>query len=173
MTEKPRVITIGQVTTTHGNRGEVRVLPLTDFPGRFSRLREIILEHDGRKEKVCLESARPHRQFVILKLQGIDDPEAAQRLRGARLQISEAELMPLPEGHYYIFQLLGLSVYTEEGKYLGIIDDIFRTGSNDVYRVIHEERKELLVPALKQVVTDIDLVNRRMVIRPLPGLLES
>lgn len=170
-TDNLRMITIGQITTAHGSRGEVKVLPLTDFPDRFSLLDQVVVELNGRIEVRRLESARPHKQFVILKLQGIEDPETAQRLRNAQLKISEQQLMPLPDGHYYIFQLLNMEVFTEEGEYLGKIDNIFRTGSNDVYQVLNEG-KELLIPALKQVVLEIDPVNRRMVIRPLAGMLE-
>ncbi|NPV92109.1 MAG: 16S rRNA processing protein RimM [Firmicutes bacterium] len=169
----PRMITIGQVTTSHGSRGELRVIPLTDFPDRFSRLKEVVVEHNGQRSVRRLESARPHKQFVILKLEGVEDPETAQRMRHALVQIPEEDLMPLPDGHYYIFQLIGLEVFTEAGEYLGKIDNVFQTGSNDVYRVLSDTGKEFLIPALKQVVTVIDLEQRRMVIRPLEGLLDG
>jgi 16S rRNA processing protein RimM len=171
--EMPRMITIGQVTTSHGSRGEFKVIPLTDFPDRFNRLKEVVIDQDGRQSVKRLESARPHKHFVILKLEGVDDPETAQRMRNALVQISESELMPLPEGHYYIFQLIGLEVFTEAGVHLGKIDNIFQTGSNDVYRVLSGTGREFLIPALKQVVTRIDLEQRKIVIRPLEGLLEG
>ncbi|MGI6648173.1 MAG: ribosome maturation factor RimM [Bacillota bacterium] len=170
--DKEKLISIGQVTTTHGVYGELRVLPLTDFPERFSRLQQVVASLNGEQISLEVESARTFKQFVLLKFVGINDCEQAIKLKNALLQVPSSELMPLPEGHYYIFQIVGLSVYTVDGRYLGRIKEVFRTGSNDVYQVVGEQSKEVLVPALREVVEQIDLEQQRVIIRPLPGMLE-
>jgi len=171
--EEPLLITIGQITTAQGVHGEVRVLPLTDFPHRFSQLKEVTVVLREKVSKYRVLSARRHQRFVVLKLEGVNDPEQARQLRNALLKIPQEQLMPLPPGHYYIFQLVGLAVYTVEGNYVGKIEDIFRTGSNDVYQVRREDGKELLLPAIRQVVEKIDLEAGQIIIRPLAGLLDE
>ena len=166
------LISIGQITTTQGISGEVRVLPLTDFPERFNKLEQVILNQNGELTSWAVESARQHKQFILLKLAGMDDLNQARRFRNALIQVPESELMPLPDGQFYVFQIIGLAVYDEDGAYLGQIKEVLRTGSNDVYQIINEDNKELLVPALREVVKDIDLENQRVIICPLPGLLD-
>ncbi|KUK32042.1 MAG: Ribosome maturation factor RimM [Thermoanaerobacterales bacterium 50_218] len=170
-----QLITIGEVVTSHGCRGEMKVHPFTDFPRRFLQMKEVFLRLPGGalvKKKV--QRARLHRDRVILKLEGIDAPEEVRKIRGALLQVTSEELWPLPEGHYYIFQIVGLSVYTETGDYLGKVSDVLTTGSNDVYVVKRPEgKKDCLVPAIKDVVKKIDLENQVMVIHPLPGLIDE
>jgi len=135
-----KMITIGQIGTAQGIQGEVRVIPLTDFPERFNQLTE--------------------------------DRDQALLYRNALIQIPESQLMPLPKGHYYLFQIVGLAVYLETGQYLGRVRDVLRTGSNDVYQVVDDNQHEFLVPALREVVAQINLEEQKMVIRPMPGLLE-
>lgn len=171
--EEPLWITIGQITTAQGVHGEVRVLPLTDFPHRFSQLEEVTVVLKGKVRKHRVLSVRQQRRFVVLKLEGINDPEQARQLRNALLKIPQDQLMPLPPGHYYIFQLIGLPVFTVEGDYLGRVEDIFRTGSNDVYQVRKDDGREVLLPAIKQVVKKIDLNSRQIIVCPLAGLLDE
>jgi 16S rRNA processing protein RimM len=166
------MINIGRITTAQGILGEVRVFPLTDFPDRFSQLKQVYINQDGNLVLHQVEAARSHNQYILLKLQEICSRDQAETLRNAMIQIPESELMPLPEGHYYLFQIVGLSVYAVNGDYLGKVKDVFRTGSNDVYQVVNDNRKDLLVPALREVVERIDLTEQRIIIRPLPGLLE-
>jgi len=166
------MINVGRITTAQGIHGEVRVLPLTDFPERFNQLKEVFINLNDDLILHKVESVRPHNQYVLLKLAEISNRDQALSYRNALIQIPESQLMPLPEGHFYLFQIIGLAVYTENGDYLGKIKDVVRTGSNDVYQVVDDQGKQVLIPALREVVDQINLEEQRIVIRPMPGLLE-
>lgn len=146
------------------------MLPLTDFPERFSQLNKVMINLNGQLREMHVAGARLHRKFVILRFREVKDMNAAIELRNALIQIDQSELVSLPEGHYYIFQLLGLKVFSAEGDYIGELVDVIKTGSNDVYSVRNPAGLELLVPALKSVVREIDLKNQRLVIAPPAGL---
>lgn len=170
------LIAIGEVTAPHGRMGEVRVLPLTDFPDRFSRTKRVFARRTDDTIELEIETAREHRGFVLVKFVGIDSITEAEPLRKALLEIPSTEVTPLPEGRYYLFQIVGLIVTDREGLRLGKVRDILFTGGNDVYVVTPEpgvSRKEILVPAIKDVVDEIDVPNGRMVINLLPGLIEE
>lgn len=167
-------ITIGTVTAPHGVRGEVRVKIETDFPERFTdsaRLR-FLFPSQATPKTLEVEEARPHKGMILLKLVGHDDREAAERLRGARVVIARDEVRPLPEGTWYIFDLEGLDVYTRDGAYLGVLTEVLHPGGNDVYLVKHGAR-ETLLPAIKQVIVDVDLTRRRMTVDPLDEYEET
>lgn len=167
-------ITIGQIGAPYGIHGELKVLPLTDFPERFLKTRKVCLRCGDELQEKVVEHASLHKGMVLLKLAGIDTPEEAAGYRGVLLQVRESELCPLPEGHYYRYQIIGLDVCTEAGDLLGQVAEILDTGSNDVYLVkTGKSPEELLIPAIKEVVLKIDLEKRRMTIRPMPGLLEE
>lgn len=168
---EPKLISIGRVLTTQGLEGEVKVLPLTDFPERFRQLQWVYLQKDECLEKNEISSVRFHNNFVILKFKGIDDISSAERLRNALIQIDPEQVMPLPAGHYYVYELINLPVFTEEGEFLGEVQDVFSTGSNDVYQVIHPQRgQEILLPAIKECILSIDLSRKKILVRLLPGL---
>jgi len=160
MTEK--LISIGKITAPHGVRGEVRVIPDTDFPERFEQMKTIRLD-DGSVWSVL--GVKYHKHFVLLTLKGIDSKNAAEPLRNKVIQVRPDELVPLPTGHYYHFQIIGLEVFTEDGEFLGQVKDIITTGSNDVYVVEQEGQRPVLVPALKRVVLDIDLPGGKMKVK--------
>jgi len=164
------LITIGRITKHQGNKGEVRVMPLTDYPERFELLERVVLEKDSQQQEVIIESLRYHKQFVILKFVGFDDIGAAIELKDALIKIAPEEAIELPEEHYYLHDILGLEVVTVEGRVLGEIKDILETGSNDVY-VVRSKQDEYLIPALKKVVTKVDLETGKMTIKPIKGLL--
>ena len=170
------LFTIGQVVAPHGVRGELRVLPLTDFPKRFVKTRYVYVCKDEKAELRCVLQSRLHKNIVILKLDGCETVEDAELLRGAKLKVNEAELVPLPSGHYYVHQICGLSVYTLEGERIGIISDILETGANDVYVISPDagvsSSREILIPALKEVIKEIDLQGGKILIDLIPGLLE-
>ncbi len=168
--EAPRHLVIGQVLAPWGRRGEVRVQIMTDFPERFARLQEVLVGEEHRPYR--LQSARLHRGNAVLKFEGIDNPEDAAALRGEMLYIPVSEAMPLGEDQYYYYQILGLDVWTREGRHLGRIVDILETGANDVY-VVEGEAGEVLIPALADVVQEVDLEGRRMIVTLLPGLVEE
>jgi 16S rRNA processing protein RimM len=170
MTEE--FVLIGEIVNTRGCRGAVRVLPLTDFPERFRDLRVVCLVRGDERWRLHIEQVAYHKQFVVLKFREISDMSAAEKLKGVLLQIPRSELVPLPVGHYYVFDIVGISVFTGEGKCLGVVRDVLRTGANDVYVVQAGGERPLLVPALKEVVRDIDLKGGRMTVVLPEGLRE-
>lgn len=168
-------ITIGEILKPQGNKGEVKVRPLTDWPDRFTYIQDVFCRMPCKDLRKCveIEGCRFYKNFVILKLKGINTIEKAERLRGFFLEIEKKELLPLPAGHYYLFQIIGLTVYTEEGRYLGEVDEIFKSPANDVYLVKKKsclETEELLIPAIKQVVRDINLKEGIMTVRLMGDL---
>jgi 16S rRNA processing protein RimM len=166
-------ITVGKITTSCGIKGEVKVIPYTDFPERFAHTKRLFICKEGFRCEVELERANCCGKYIIMKLEGIDSPEKAAEYRNALLQIPRDEVWPLPEGSYYHFQIVGLKVFTVDGLFLGQVVDILETGSNDVYVIRDDRKKEHLLPALRDVVRDIDLEKGLMVVQPLPGLFEE
>jgi 16S rRNA processing protein RimM len=167
----PPLVVVGRVIRPHGVRGELRVLPETDFPERLPMLGQAVLVADERSEAVRIEAVRLTGDAVLVKVAGIDTPEAAAAWRGAVLAVPRELAAPLPEGRHYVFEVLGLAVQTEAGEALGTVDEILRTPAHDVYVV--RGRREVFIPAVASVVLRIDTAGRRMVIRPIPGLLED
>lgn len=157
---------VGEVTRPHGVGGAVRVLPITDFPERLLRLREVALVHGGRVRTVAVEHAEASGRFVVMKLAGVDTPDEAASLRGATIEVPEAEAVLLPPGHFYIFQIVGLRARTPSGDTLGEVVDVLRTGSNDVYVVRAPGGAETLYPAVEGVIESIDLEAGEVVVRP-------
>lgn len=166
-------VSVGLVTSPHGVRGEVRVKPLTDFPNRLGETESFHIHQDGERRSVRVEAAREHsRGLYVLKLVGVDDRDEAERLRGAELQVARSETVPLPDGTYYIFDLIGARVETPDGEALGTLVDVLTPGVHDVYVVRPLHGKELLIPAVKHVVRQVDPGEGRIVVAPPPGLLE-
>ncbi len=180
----PSYITIGLIVSVVGLRGEVKCALMTDFPERFFNLEAVWIEtKEGRQERLHIERVRSLPPFVYLTFDDISSREQAEPFINARIQIPEEERFPLPADHYYQYEIEGLSVYLEEGGYLGRIESILETGGNDVYlvagcsapdRVVtqKQDRREYLIPAIKSVVKKIDLVKKEMTISPMKGLLE-
>jgi len=158
-------ITIGEVLGAWGLKGAFRVRPLTDFPERFDPGEAVYIQG----VPCTIESSSPQKGSVIVKLSGIDTPEAAAKLRRKTLEIPRSELRKLPKGKYYQFEIIGLEVSTTDGAVLGKVSDILNCG-NDVY-VVKGDGREILIPATKDVVKRIDLKAHKMVIEPIEGLL--
>lgn len=159
---KEEYLVIGQITKTHGVKGEVKVIPLTDDPQRFKKLEKVLIDGEERAIEGCkLQSKR-----VILKIEGINSIEEASRYKNKYLEVHREDAAPLSEGHYYIADLIGCMVFDDNDKELGKVYDVIETGSNDVYWVKGGE-KEVLIPALKDIVINIDVENSRIVIKPV------
>lgn len=173
---EPPLMTLGKIVRPHGVRGELRMEIHTAYPERISEL-QILYLAPPRDETTLIPhqliSARLHRDTVLLTLEGITDRTQAESLRGYWVKVSLAEGAPLEEGEFYVFQLLGLAVYTEAGEYLGQIDEIIETGANDVFLLRGSERGEVLIPDTDEVVLDIDLDSQKVIINPIPGLLSD
>lgn len=159
---------IGRVVRPWGTRGEVKVEIMTDFPDRFALLRKVYL--GPKAAPFALEGFRLHKGAAILKLEGCHDRAAAEKLRGQLVQIPIEEAMPLDQDEYYVHQILGLAVWTMEGEYLGTVDEIIFTESNDVY-VVRGEEREILIPAIEDVVLEINLAEGRLVVELMEGLI--
>lgn len=166
------LIKIGQITSPHGVRGEVRIFPLTDFPERFATLRRALLGPDARP--VEIRSRGMVKNMVILQIDGVEDREQAEKLRLQYVQVPKSEVHPLPEGHHYVFDLIGLDVVDPEGKLLGkLVNVTTESPAHDIYVVETAPRKRYMVPAVKTFVKEIDLAGGRVVVQPIPGLLED
>ncbi len=165
-------VEIGKIVAAHGIKGEVRVLPWSDSPERFSLLHEVFLRKGEVVRPVHIISARPHKNVVVLGLQEITGASEAEAVKDWTVEIEHKDLLPLPGGRYYIFQLIGLKVFKVDGTPLGVLTDVLQTGANDVYVVKSPEGREFLIPALKSVVKKVDTGNREMLVEPMPGLLE-
>jgi len=163
-------ISVGKILGPHGINGEVRVLPLTDFPRRFKKNTEVWI--DSLQRTVLIESVRRHSQFLLMKFSGFPERNDVEKLKNSLLQVDRSKAFKLPPGHYYRFEIIGLEVFNLNGESLGEIRDILETGANDIYAVKREHRNDLLIPALKTVVKEIDIPNRRMVVE-LPSGLED
>lgn len=165
------LITIGRVVKPWGVKGEVKIEPLTDFPDRFGKLERVYLASPAGPIECRIKSVRFRGGAPHIIFEGYETPEKARTLAGWLVQIPSDEAIPLPEGSYYWFELIGMEVFTERGERLGVIDDIFRTGSNDVY-VVKKGRKEYYIPATQEVIRGVDRRERRMLIHVIDGLLD-
>lgn len=153
-------ITIGRVGAPQGIKGEMRIIPLTDFPDRFFQLKKVMVGD----ELLHIDSCRYHKQFIILKFHEYPVREDAMALTGRLLTIAREDAVPLEEGEFYIFDIIGLTVFDDLGHNLGCIENVLRTGANDVYEIHATNGKSILIPALKSVVKKIDLAAGRMTV---------
>lgn len=171
-TPEPRYLVVGRVLRPHGVRGELRVEVITGFPERLGQHDYFYLAHPDSPEDVrCYpsEEMRQHKGAVLLKLAGCDDRNEAELLRDMLVQIPIEEAVPLEDGEYYQFQIVGVRVETESGEWLGQVAEVLETGANDVY-LVRGPRGEVLLPAITDVVRELDMEERRMVVRLLPGM---
>ena len=164
------LITIGRVVRPHGIDGTLKIFPLTDFPQHFETLEEVFLVKE-RTEKVHIEQVRFHKGHILLKVAQCHDRACAEKWTGAFVSIDSKDLWPLKEGEYYQFQIEGLNVVTEEGKFLGKVKEIISTGSNDVY-IVGKGEEELLLPATKEVIKSIDLEKKVILVHLMEGLID-
>lgn len=166
------LLRVGIISSTHGICGEVKVFPTTDDVQRFKQLKQVIL--DTGKEQIDLEVERVKffKQFVILKFKGIDHINEIEPYRGKDLLVTREHAVPLEEGEYFITDLIGLRVVSEQGEELGILKDVIQTGANDVYVVERKGNKDLLIPAIRECILDIDLDAGLMTVHLLEGLLD-
>ena len=164
--------TIGKVVALFGLGGELKVRTLTDIPNRFAELDAV---HVGDSHVLnVIETVRPYKgDMILLKLKGFDDATSAEKLRNADLCIPLSRLAKLPPDSYYQHDIIGLRVFTLDDKALGTIIDIIETGSNDVYVIKTEDGTQQLIPAIKDVIKQIDLIRHTMHIDPIPGLLDN
>ncbi len=166
------LLQVGAIAQTHGIRGEVKVFPMTDDVRRFQKLKEIILDTGREKMTLEIEGVKYFKKFVILKFKGIDNINDIERYKGKALYVTRENAVKLGRDEYFIADLIDLEVYDEDGNYLGVLTNVIETGANDVYEVRFEDGREVLLPAIKQCILDIDMENRKMKVHIMDGLLD-
>lgn len=161
---------VGNIVNTQGIKGEVRLMPTVDDTERFKLLDKIYVDRKGNITEYEIESVRFHKQFVLLKLKGVDDMTSAEKLKGTVAKITEDMAVPCSEDEYYIRDLYDMKVVTDEGEELGVISDVLFTGANDVYVVKPSQGRDILIPAIKDCILSVDIENNVMTVRLLEGL---
>ncbi|MBU7005458.1 ribosome maturation factor RimM [Phosphitispora fastidiosa] len=171
MDEHDKLITVGKIVNSQGIKGEVRVWPLTDFSERFKDNSTVLLDINGELRPLTVEHSWKHKNFLVVKFREIIDMNSAKSVKEGLLKVSRDSLRELPRDTFYIFEILGMEVVTSEGFPLGRVKDVIQTGSNDVY-VIAGQEKEYLIPAIREIVKNIDRENRLITVEPIEGLLD-
>lgn len=173
MGDAVELIAIGRIVKTFGVKGEVRVQSLSDVPGRFQGLREVTLEApSGRAVVTTVNRVREDRDSYVLGFEAFSSPEEAAEFRGGLIKIPLEQVPPLPQGQFYEFQLIGMTVVDESGQQLGTVEEILQTSSNPVFVIRHGGR-EILVPGTRHVVASVDVEGRTITIRLVEGLLDE
>lgn len=170
---KQEYFELGQIVNHFGIKGMVKVNPFTQDITKFERLDIVLIEKDDKHQKVEIEEVKYSKNQVLLKLKGINSIEEAEKYRGCYLKLERKDMEKLPDNTYYIADLIGLSVYTEEGILLGEVDDIYNSGANDIYSIKNEQGKQILLPAIKEVIKKIDIEKEKITVHLLKGLLED
>lgn len=162
---------VGKIVNTHGIRGDVRVMPTTDFVAeRFAKGQDLYLQQAGEPLKLTVELARQHKGFILVKFVGYDNINDVQTFRDHELMVSGKDQQPLEDGQYYYHQIIGLSVKTVDGEELGTIKEILSPGANDVWVVQRDGKKDLLLPVIDDVVKDVDLDAGEVTVELMEGL---
>jgi 16S rRNA processing protein RimM len=160
---------IGEIVGPFGHRGEIKVYPLTDFPGRLLELKSLRLRNkNGQETHWEVRRSRQHKNVIVMQLNDVETMNDAEDLRGLEIVILPEERVELPKDTYFVDDLLGLRVKTDDGRDLGTIKNVLKNPANDVY-----DLGNLLIPAIKDVVVSVDIQNGVMVIHPIPGLLDE
>lgn len=164
------LLQVGVITSTHGVRGEVKVFPTTDDPARFKKLKKVILDSGKEQLELEISSVKFFKNMVIVKFKGIDNINDVEKYKKSGLYVTRENAVKLKENEYFIADLIGLSVLSEEGENLGILEDVLSTGANDVYVIKKEGTPDLLLPAIKDCIKKVDFDSRTMTVYVLPGL---
>lgn len=163
-------LSIGQIVNTHGVKGEIKVYPLTDDITRFEKLKDVYIEAKGEMKKYSVANVKYQNNTVLMKLDGIDTMNDAEKLRELYLKVGRWDAVPLPKDTFFICDIIESEVYDVNIGLIGKLTDVLQTGSNDVY-VVKQDKKEILIPALKAVVKEIDLKNKKITVDLPEGLI--
>lgn len=166
---------IGKIVNTHGVKGELKIVPLTDDARRFDKLKcaYVSSEITENMQKYEFENIKYHKNFVILKFKGVDDANEAEKFKDKFVIINREDAVKLPEGAFFICDLIDSEVYDENANKLGVLVDVLQTGSNDVYVVRDENKNELLIPALKSVVKEVSIEDKKITVQLPQGLIDD
>ena len=165
------LLKVGVITTTHGVRGEVKVFPTTDDAERFLDIEYVLLDTGKELRRLNIQNVKFFKNLVILKFKGVDNINDIEKYKGRDLWIPREEGQELEEDEYYIADLLGMSVVLEDGQEFGTLKDVMETGANDVYIIDSAEHGEVLLPAIKECILDVDLEKNIMTIHLIKGLI--
>lgn len=166
-----QLLQVGVISSTHGVRGEVKVFPTTDDVKRFKKLKQVILDTGREHLTLEIEGVKFFKQFVILKFKGIDNINDIEKYKGKSLLVDRANAVKLHKNEYFVADMIGLQVFTEDGEEFGVMKDVMETGANDVYIIDSPKHGEVLLPAIKQCILDVDIEARKMVIHLMEGLV--
>lgn len=170
-TERNDELQVGVITQTHGIRGEVKVFPTTDDANRFKKLKEVILDTGRERLELEIESVKFFKQFVILKFKGYDSINDVERYRQGKLLVTRDKAVRLKKDEYFVADMIGMRVVTDEGEEFGVLKDVLATGANDVYVVGRENDTDVLLPAIKECVKNVDMDRHVMMVHIMDGLL--
>ena len=161
---------VGVISSTHGIRGEVKVFPTTDDAARFKKLKKVLLDTGKERLELEVQSVKFFKLFVILKFKGIDNINDIEKYKGKSLLVPREDAVPLGDDEYYIADLIGMEVFAGNERF-GVIKDVMETGANEVYIIDSDKHGEVLVPAIRQCILDVDVENKKMQIRLMDGLI--
>ena len=167
-----KLLQVGVISSTHGVRGEVKVFPTTDQVQRFKKLKEVILDTGSGQQVLKIESVKFFKQFAILKFEHYDNINDIEKYKGKSLYVTRENAVKLQKDEYFIADLIGLKVLTDEGEEFGTVKDILQTAANDVYLIEGPEGKEYLFPSIKECILNVDLEAGTVTVHIMDGLLD-
>lgn len=162
---------VGVVSSTHGIKGEVKVYPTTDDMGRFKELKQVFLDMGKEYKELEITGVKFFKQWAILKFKGIDNINDVEKYKGHDLLVTRENAVKLEDDEVFVCDILGSEVITDEGELLGILTDVLATGANDVYVVTTKDKKEILLPSIKECIKDVDAENKKILVHLMSGLL--
>ena len=165
------LLQVGVITQTHGIRGEVKVFPTTDDAARFQELRQVLLDTGKEQIELTITQVKFFKNLVILKFKGYDNINDIERYKRCALLVKRDDAVPLEEDEYYIADMIGMKVVTDRDEEFGILKNVMETGANDVYVIEHPSEGEVLIPAIKECILDVDIPGRLMKIHVMDGLI--
>lgn len=164
------LLEVGQIVNTYGIKGFVKVVPLVDDNNQFKNFKTIYIQEKKALKELHIEEVKFSKNLVLLKFKDIDTIEQAEELRNYYLQAKRSNIK-LEKGAYFIVDLIGLEVYTEEGEFLGILKEVLQPGANDVYVVENEKKQQILLPVIPDVIKKVDIEGNKVIVKLLEGLI--
>ena len=168
---KKERLEVGQIVNTFGIKGFVKIYPYVDDITRFDNLKKVHIKSKKNNEELQIEEVKYQKNMVLVKFKGIETVENAEKLRNSFVEIDRADAIPLEEGQYFIADLLGLDVFLDNGEKLGVLEDIYNTGSSDIYVVKNELGKQFLLPYIDEVIKQINLEEGKIIVHIIEGLI--
>ncbi len=162
---------IGQIVNTNGLKGLLKVKPLTDDITRFEELETVYIQKGSNLIEFKIQEVKYNKNMVLLKLEGINDINEAEKYKNFYIKINRQDAVELEQNSYFIVDIINCEVYTDENEFLGKVVDVFPTGSNDVYTIKNSEGKEILLPAISEVIKNVDIPNKKIVVHLMEGLI--